>query len=172
MASRQKSCIQCAEAKRRCDPQLPQCGRCIRRGLRCKYRNLPLSGPRVARVPGNDHVQPDRGRVQAFADSCLCTGTGSTSSLHLDTKPTPGLLSKLRFDSAETVISPESYRSEIQRSPGYPIIAKLDAWSLDTLIQHIGSWPDTFVHSLETPFLHSYAYDEGSLPLPLEAAFR
>ncbi|KAI1463214.1 uncharacterized protein F4812DRAFT_468851 [Daldinia caldariorum] len=47
---RQKACIACADAKRRCDKQLPECQRCLDRDVDCVYpqpkrrrRNLPRS---------------------------------------------------------------------------------------------------------------------------------
>ncbi|KAI0004070.1 hypothetical protein F4779DRAFT_630475 [Xylariaceae sp. FL0662B] len=35
--SRQKACIACADSKRRCDKQLPECQRCLDRDLHCVY---------------------------------------------------------------------------------------------------------------------------------------
>jgi hypothetical protein len=59
---RQKSCNACAESKRRCDRQLPQCRRCLDRDEDCVYpqrkRRRKERGPRVieeASIPG-DHA--------------------------------------------------------------------------------------------------------------------
>ncbi|RDW79410.1 hypothetical protein BP6252_04048 [Coleophoma cylindrospora] len=46
-ASLRRACYGCISAKRRCDPQLPKCPRCLKNGLVCTYDNQPLS-----------HVQP------------------------------------------------------------------------------------------------------------------
>ncbi|OJJ45928.1 hypothetical protein ASPZODRAFT_69091 [Penicilliopsis zonata CBS 506.65] len=40
MLSKQKSCIACAQGKRRCDRQTPQCARCRRRGVECLYKDV------------------------------------------------------------------------------------------------------------------------------------
>ena len=37
--SRQKACLACAQAKRRCNRRLPQCARCLEKGFRCAYTN-------------------------------------------------------------------------------------------------------------------------------------
>ncbi|KAI1420919.1 hypothetical protein F5Y12DRAFT_770879 [Xylaria sp. FL1777] len=68
---RQKACIPCAESKRRCDKELPECRRCIDKDLDCVYpqpkrrrRDLETAGethavqtPVVALVDEREHVE-------------------------------------------------------------------------------------------------------------------
>src|SRR5690348_8641311 len=49
--SRQKSCVACAEGKRRCNRQTPQCSRCAGRGLTCIYINGPPAKKHQQVVP-------------------------------------------------------------------------------------------------------------------------
>lgn len=37
-----RSCQACSRGKRRCDQRLPQCTRCMNRGVRCEYINAPM----------------------------------------------------------------------------------------------------------------------------------
>ena len=46
LATKQKACQRCAEAKRACDNKYPICGRCARHQLQCRY--ITLQQPRRA----------------------------------------------------------------------------------------------------------------------------
>ncbi|KAH8689902.1 hypothetical protein BGW36DRAFT_389924 [Talaromyces proteolyticus] len=41
--SLRRSCHGCVKVKRRCDLLFPECSRCVKKGVRCQYVNIPLS---------------------------------------------------------------------------------------------------------------------------------
>jgi Fungal Zn(2)-Cys(6) binuclear cluster domain len=41
--SLRRSCQGCVKVKRRCDLIFPECSRCLKKGVRCQYTNIPLS---------------------------------------------------------------------------------------------------------------------------------
>lgn len=41
--SLRRSCQGCVKVKRRCDLLFPECSRCLKKGVRCHYTNIPLS---------------------------------------------------------------------------------------------------------------------------------
>ncbi|KIX09179.1 uncharacterized protein Z518_00258 [Rhinocladiella mackenziei CBS 650.93] len=74
---RQKACIACAESKRRCDKQLPECRRCLRKDIHCVYpqpksrRRYPLAYESQAErlVPAQNATDNNaRGSSLDFAD--------------------------------------------------------------------------------------------------------
>lgn len=72
--SLRKSCHACTHAKRRCQPQLPKCARCLKNGLECRYdleplgrSDSPIEPP--SRVYAEEHnVAPSRPVYYIFHD--------------------------------------------------------------------------------------------------------
>ncbi|KAI1113896.1 hypothetical protein F5Y14DRAFT_416190 [Nemania sp. NC0429] len=86
---RQKACIPCAESKRRCDKETPECHRCIEKGLDCAYPQ-PKKRRRDSRAADATHptqnpnnVAPIDEREQAAGDLPLL----DYPSVFLETRP-------------------------------------------------------------------------------------
>ncbi|KAI1201288.1 hypothetical protein F5X97DRAFT_290994 [Nemania serpens] len=62
---RQKACIPCAESKRRCDKETPECHRCIDRGLDCVY---PQPKKRRRELRAADETQAAQTPIVALSD--------------------------------------------------------------------------------------------------------
>ncbi|KAF9875882.1 mnng and nitrosoguanidine resistance protein [Colletotrichum karsti] len=60
--SKQKSCFQCVESKRRCDRSLPFCSRCIDREVECTYVPARRT-PRLPALAGPSEVIPGLGSL-------------------------------------------------------------------------------------------------------------
>ncbi|KAI0884227.1 uncharacterized protein GGS22DRAFT_20837 [Annulohypoxylon maeteangense] len=171
MISRQKSCVPCARAKRRCEPQTPKCPRCLQRGTHCFYKNQPvrsldrrqdplqLQSIAKDRAPGIDNRS---GKPLLNGDSSNEYRTGG---------------------SGETIGNPSGRELSLLSSrqirmpglhPTCPFImpvSLLNADSVPTLTHTVMSWPGKFLRKLEIPFIHSSQLDTPPLPLPLEEAF-
>ncbi|OTA81642.1 hypothetical protein M434DRAFT_401312 [Hypoxylon sp. CO27-5] len=163
MASRQKSCVPCAKAKRRCEPQTPKCPRCARRGVNCYYKNQPArdfggsseDGPDLIAESGNtapisneNAPQDTRARqASGIIETSLVGGTPLPTSWQIRM---PGLHPECPF------IVP---------------VAKLNRRSIQALTRDVMSWPGKFVRKLQAPFIHSSLVDASALPQPLEDAF-
>ncbi len=144
MYSRQRSCMACFRAKRRCEPEHPACVRCSKLGLRCVYRNEPLlRASKPSRTNASSPVPASPG-VWSRRDV-----TGFIEDLELfnlpqDTLSLPGLL------------------------PPLVPTAHMDAWSLNQVVRQVKSWPGMFLHTLSTPFIHPSLHRPGG---PLDDAF-
>lgn len=66
--SLRRSCQGCVKVKRRCDLLFPECTRCVKKGVRCHYVNIPLSAQSNAppehritksRSPDSNNSTPD-----------------------------------------------------------------------------------------------------------------
>ncbi|KAH8651408.1 hypothetical protein BX600DRAFT_102364 [Xylariales sp. PMI_506] len=187
MSSRQKSCIACAGAKRRCHPQLPRCPRCIRRGIKCAYKNEPLQAPevRASGQSGMERPAQQEGRAleppmhNAMLDSSpftqleeFDTPLALRCETTLPVEPwigdpgnhiwfTDDHLSELTHNTPAMVSIP----AHISRS-----IVKTEPWAIRSMIQSFMSWPKQFVNNLETPFIHCSSQDSSILQ-PIEESF-
>ncbi|KAI1390700.1 uncharacterized protein F4822DRAFT_161563 [Hypoxylon trugodes] len=160
MFSRQKSCVPCAKAKRRCEPQTPKCPRCTQRGINCYYKNQPLRDLDSE----NGSFQPLSLISQAGSEA----GSGNVASNREGAQGIGNL-------SVQEIIRLNT--KQIQ-SPGFhsicPFIVPtsiLDMRSLKALTHSVMSWPGKFIRKLEAPYMHSSMHLAPSLPLPLEEAF-
>jgi hypothetical protein len=154
--SRQKSCVACAEGKRRCNRRIPQCSRCLDRGIPCVYTK-GLSTLQGQRETG---LQPfDPGYLENSSDiSSVSPLIGSSLYDGLDNSP---LLT----------ISPSFFTIPwLELDTSYPEIAFLDRWSINQLERNIKSYPRMFARVQETPFIHPRLY-ETRLPDAIQDAF-
>lgn len=110
--SRKKACTRCRAAKARCSLTIPQCSRCVERGLRCEYdkhhsgASHPLSTSMdTTLVPAETrHLNEEPG----FADSFLASTQGATQQLG-SLFDSPGDSSNLNWaDIDVATIRPES----------------------------------------------------------------
>ncbi|MBE3049696.1 Zn(II)2Cys6 transcription factor, partial [Candidatus Bathyarchaeota archaeon] len=139
--SRQRSCVACANGKRRCSRTSPQCARCFAQGLECIY---------VRGQPSRQLPEPsDDSGIPSFLPL-------DDSSLYDDTAwpPSPSLLTVPTF-------LPAGFFQET---------TTLDRWSTTHLLRNVKSYPRTFARSQKTPFIHPRLYD-AYLPDAIQDAF-
>ncbi|KAI1102524.1 hypothetical protein F4804DRAFT_262976 [Jackrogersella minutella] len=168
MISRQKSCVPCAKAKRRCEPQTPKCPRCARRGTNCYYKNQPVRG--FSQRPGPS--QPP----STASDEVTVVGSESISPFSDEdlSQETRRREAAERWRGQEnSLLSPRQLRTPGLHSacPFIVPITIMHKQCVPNLTRRVMSWPTKFVRKLETPFIHSSLRDTPSLPLPLEEAF-
>ena len=152
--SRQKSCVACAEGKRRCNRQTPQCSRCLTRGVQCTYVGLSThqrkSQPLPA--PGNPTNVETSSESSSSPFGPVLSDALSFSPPQLTVNPT-------------RLIFPPSLSETL-----FPDIAFLDKWSTSRLLQSIKSFPRMFAQHRTTPFIHPRLYG-GRLPGTIQDAF-
>ncbi|KAI1395277.1 hypothetical protein F4819DRAFT_505741 [Hypoxylon fuscum] len=156
----EKSCVPCANAKRRCEPQTPSCDRCSRRGINCYYKNQPVKHL-IGQISSPDDLTP-------VAQS----GNIAPRSVEGTVPWSREMVEKIESFSTQEALPLHARKI---RMLGFhsdcPMVVTLDKWSLDTLTRNVLSWPEKFLRKLEAPFIHLSIHDAPSLPLPLEEAF-
>ncbi|KAF7586015.1 hypothetical protein BBP40_009721 [Aspergillus hancockii] len=158
--SRQKSCIACAEGKRRCNRQTPQCSRCLVRGLECTYINGRTSQKHQKALsavqPEASHLSNDINDINGILSFWPLNDSLSDDASVLTSWLTPRL-------SLPTIpsLSPASF---------FPETTVLDRWSTSQLLQSIKSYPQMFASSRKIPFIHHRLYD-AYLPDAIQDAF-
>ncbi|KAK9351036.1 hypothetical protein V1523DRAFT_42148 [Lipomyces doorenjongii] len=150
--SRQKSCIACADGKRRCNRQTPQCSRCLRRGVECVY----INGPSAHQMNHTPLQQIDTETLEIF------------DQIIYPFEPFDSSLSENADINSWLPISPSLLTPPPDAS--FPEIAFLDRWSINKLLQKMKYLPQMFACSRKTPFMHARLYD-ANLPNAIQDAF-
>ncbi|KAI1206260.1 uncharacterized protein F4807DRAFT_453474 [Annulohypoxylon truncatum] len=171
MTSLRRSCVPCARAKRRCEPQTPKCPRCLRRGTNCFYKNQPVRSLGERHDPlQSQPVAKDRAPGSLRGGELLFDGDSSSQGSR-----TGGLSETIgNFSDQElSLLSSRHIRMPglHPTSPFVMPVSTLNIQSVPILTRTVMSWPGKFLRKLETPFIHSSQRDTPSLPLPLEEAF-
>ncbi|KAJ6166337.1 hypothetical protein N7485_009581 [Penicillium canescens] len=160
--SRQKSCIACAEGKRRCSRQTPQCSRCLAQGLECTYLSAwsPQKRQNISGQLESSHFSEVWSETSLVSNEALSFWPLNDSPSDDTSVTTPWLTS---MPSLLTVpsLSPAAF---------FPETTILDKWSTNQLLQNIKRYPQLFVSSRKTPFIHSRLYD-AYLPNTIQDAF-
>jgi hypothetical protein len=169
--TRQKSCVPCAKAKRKCDQKEPICGRCTSKSLFCEYKIGR------ARSPGRNSADDD---VQHRA-----AGNSEAMLLPLDEMDNvsafPVLASadfQLATPAKSTGICPVAadsfdddffgaYNSLLNMMPE---IGVMDRARIRYCVKHLKSIPGKLFREGQTPFIHRRAYDPV-MPSPLQEAW-
>ncbi|KAI0173538.1 hypothetical protein GGR52DRAFT_389726 [Hypoxylon sp. FL1284] len=176
MTSHQKSCLECAKSKRRCEPQTPQCPRCARIGLDCVYKNPPVKdlsqhlGRKRARR-GQAHLnQPSSdGPLSSAPSGDVVPVLGEASPRGTKTREISGKLSVSPIPKTHQPLYRQLWSPGFH--PGSPVQPTINRLPLKALMRNVTSWPTKFVQRLEAPFIHASLRNASILPPPLEAAF-
>jgi hypothetical protein len=98
-ASRQKNCNACVRSKRKCDKQLPACGRCIKKRYLCLYGGKmdipPLGGPAEEPIHLDSFEVPNS---TSGGDTFIFTAGGLSPPLEANVDMAPGTM--FQIDSA------------------------------------------------------------------------
>lgn len=157
--SRQKSCVACAEGKRRCNRQTPQCSRCVGRGVKCTYVNGSSTKKHQKSLVAD--VQPTK---SGFYDN-------SNDILSLWSPDSDFLIENLSATAPWHTGSPS-----LQDTPSlfpaifFPETAAPDKWSITQSLRCVKSFPRIFAQSRRTLFIHQRLYDTY-LPNAIQDAF-
>ncbi|KAI1093928.1 hypothetical protein F5B19DRAFT_447973 [Rostrohypoxylon terebratum] len=172
MISRQRSCVPCARAKRRCEPQTPKCPRCLRRGINCFYKNQPVKN--ISGTHDTPHFRPyAKGQTPGISSR-------GRDSLFDNDSPTRGFRQGELAETTGELFIPELsvLDSKQVRMPGFhptcPFVlpvSMMNTRSVPILTRIVMSWPGKFLRKLEIPFIHSSLRKTLSFPPPLEEAF-
>ncbi|KAJ5579797.1 uncharacterized protein N7459_005782 [Penicillium hispanicum] len=156
--SRQKSCVACAEGKRRCNRQTPQCSRCLARGVRCSYVGVSMRPSKDASIP-----EPiDSYAWEQFSD--LSAQSPQLSPLSSDPLSALGGPDWMTINPSLLTFPPSLSETL------YPDVAFLDKWSTSQLLRSIKGFPRMFARHRSTPFIHPRLY-ETHLPDAIQDAF-
>ncbi|KAI0139469.1 hypothetical protein F4776DRAFT_616288 [Hypoxylon sp. NC0597] len=163
MASRQKSCVPCANAKRRCEPQTPKCPRCARRGVDCYYKNQPV------RTSGGSSEDDLDIVAESGNTAPICNGNASQDAQTRQANGTIGtsLVGGTPLSTSRQIRMPGFH----PECPFIVPVAIMNKRSIQGLTRDVMSWPGKFVRKLQAPFIHSSLLDALALPRPLEDAF-
>ncbi|KAJ5646531.1 hypothetical protein N7490_002903 [Penicillium lividum] len=154
--SRQKSCIACAEGKRRCNRQTPQCSRCLARGVQCCYANRPQQTETYLQPRTPPSITfPD------YSDDLLLFEDSTESTLFYDDNINDSWLT-----------SPSSLSSypTLSSIPKYPELAVVDKWATQQIVRSIKNLPYLFFQHGNNSFIHARLYDTH-LPDAIQDAF-
>lgn len=143
-----KACAACAKAKRRCGKQIPMCGRCAAKGIRCEYSQAhTFSLP--PRQSGGHHLS--RSPLPSTTPTASVPLAVSVSDTLLDLPEDPSTLDDLlalNFDYTLTSLpSPSGMLNLNPNTKTYSL-----PWYLESASWEIGQVPNT---EITTAFCHS-----------------
>lgn len=157
--SRQKSCVSCAEGKRRCDRQTPQCSRCVGRGLECTYVKGSSAKQRQKSLVAD--VQPIGSESYNNLDDILSLWSSNSDSLIDNSSVT----TSWHTGSPSFLDTPSLFPAIF-----FPERVVPDKWSITQSLRCVKSFPQIFARSRQTPFIHQRLYDTY-LPNAIQDAF-
>ncbi|RFU80651.1 hypothetical protein TARUN_1536 [Trichoderma arundinaceum] len=145
--TKQKACISCTTAKRRCNKTRPFCRRCADKGLDCRYP-APVKRAAAARSSPSEGSADIPGHVYYI--------NAHVSSLSASAPP-----SKLWF------MIPDTWNIENSwvRAPPIPISV------YRTFVRRVQHWLLEWVHEGHCPFIHRQLYADGFFPSFMQDAF-
>jgi hypothetical protein len=136
-ASRQKSCNECVKTKRRCGKELPECARCLKKGIRCVYAGNGQSGPR----------QTDTDYEFSWIEDLM-----------RETRQWSGEL--------QSQLHPEVAVPEYLVSTEGPRVTTLARAETEAAVHRFKTWPEKWLKEGKAPFIHPQLYSP-SMPKPL-----
>lgn len=156
--TRQKSCIQCAISKRRCDRQLPVCTQCASKSSLCQYKTTP-QWPSASRA--EEAVAPSAMPISGNDPILEHPTTDSSSSI-----PVSGVDFSV-LDVDETFL--DIYDMQLNNQILYSQIGLMDRARIAYLIKTLRSYPSLLITTARTPFIHPFLFSP-SIPSPLQDA--
>ncbi|KAI1394200.1 uncharacterized protein F4822DRAFT_40624 [Hypoxylon trugodes] len=189
---RQKACIACADSKRRCDKQLPECQRCLDRDMYCVYpqpkrrrRDPPVSDGQVGDLP---NLQNYAG-VDALGSELDLGDWGVIGAGDLDVSLSDMVVPYMPIAPSSTTntsstqgVTPESVNLP---NPSCPWFLRDETWimqqnlkdtgsvtsvALEPFIQAVEEMLQSWVKDGHNSFIHRRLYEDG-MPTCLQDAF-
>ena len=178
LPQKKKSCSCCVRAKRKCDLDLPRCGRCAKQNLNCEYpyaepavHDADLALPPPMQPPPQPSMvvpsDPKLGFTFNNAAAQLDFFSADSNAMNLD----DDLLLMSCFDPCEPIpvgmeIMADPPSNEVTRLGAPPIpfsTAPLSHWTASRLLfamDLIKKAPVTMVQENQTPWCHSRLYSD------------
>lgn len=170
---RQKSCSECAKAKRRCDLRQPSCLRCSRQGLTCSYPPQPSSNATPA-------SQSDSSSTEAIISKDLLRDEFPTIPIDQDVElldfdfgigagSVDVLNDLLNGNIVDSLEQPQS-TGLAERTLSTTRLSPLTLSRLEYCFEQLKLAPSMMVSANCTPWSHAYLYDEH-MPRSLQGCF-
>ncbi|CZR53408.1 uncharacterized protein PAC_03286 [Phialocephala subalpina] len=170
MKTRQKSCIACANSKRRCDRRIPYCSQCAAKFIPCEYKAAPQ---RTSKTMAEDSLPSS----ETFQDTPMVSGI---ELIHLQTTSLPpfsGTSSLFQVSGSDFNQQPNSltdtdesfldmYDMQLFNHP-LPRIGTMDRPRTAYLIKTLRSYPSLLLSTTRTPFIHPFLFSP-TIPSPLQ----
>ena len=166
MFSHRRSCKACIKAKRRCDLDVPQCGRCLTKATFCSYENEPS----ICGKARDGTRTIDASRVSAASrviESPVASRLSETEALvvHSTFSAAPHRLLK---HSSPTPA--QSTHLSLTYEPSLPEIKwRNNKTTIQCLACTLKEFPAMFVREGRTPFVHHHLYRDH-FPKPIKDA--
>jgi hypothetical protein len=173
--TRQKSCISCANAKRRCDRQSPTCTQCASKSVRCQYKAAqPLSS-----IPRSGEESLTSSSGSDLLDGPAENGTENPHFHHsspvfpYSPSSVPPLIAvdnlvqpiHSLLDVDETFL--DIYDMQLFSNP--PRIGTMERPRAAWLVKTLCSYPRLLLTKTKTPFIHPFLFSP-TIPSPLQDA--
>ena len=173
VATRQKSCVPCANAKRKCDQKDPVCGRCASRLLHCEYKPGSLRRGEGHSSTGRNLDTPVRfseGSLQLDPE-IICEPAcplPATSQLQLARGNEIGAIGSMHNSSFEEDFL-GAYDKLVLNS-ALPEVGTMDRDRLRFCVRQLEHIPVNLVREGKSPFIHLQSYNP-IMPHPLQEAW-
>lgn len=178
-----KACSACARAKRKCGRQIPSCGRCQTRGVRCEYTTVKVALPfpsgrkdetRVASRDQAFHEASSSAPGQAIAVATAQLDTDQFFDLSVGDQPIQ-IDEMFPLNSSVLLRSPVTGFNLGVAAPPLPWYLEPGSWDIDHIadseygrpfascvlkdfIEEVQSWLARWVSTGTCPFIHSRIY--------------
>lgn len=168
-----KACAACAKAKRRCGKQIPTCGRCASKGIRCEYAQGANTFSVPPRRPSDDdHISRDQ--AQSADHGVIPPLKASVSDTLLDLPEDPSSFEELlTMDFDYTVppamldLNPKSYilpwylesaSWDIVHAPPREITTPFCNSVFMKYIEKVRGWQSCWINTGSNPHIHKHLY--------------
>lgn len=155
--SLRRSCQGCVKVKRRCDLLFPECTRCLKKGVRCTYVNIPLSSAHQSSAVTENRITKSTTHHVRSADNQQVTSIANNGNDISIVLRVTGSYSSAKLSNYFSTSIPPSMEMEI-RKPRTPDIIHMVAG----IVQQA---PVLFAQG-HSPFIHPCLYGKA-LPRPI-----
>lgn len=163
--TRQKSCVSCARAKRKCDQGDPICSRCASKFLLCEYKS-----DASRRVEDQRQGDANYEMLMSYPEEPVPNSTIESpfpmlvntelQSLNSEAGAHTGAFEEVFFGAYENLVLTDSYPQEV---------GVMDRDRIRFCVKQLKSYPEKLFRDGKTPFIHPRAYDP-IMPTPLQEA--
>ena len=183
---KRKACVQCTNAKRRCDKSAPRCRRCVERGDACRYESFrhlshdPSDTSGFAAGGGDAVARPSADNHTAYytddgvEPSPTSPGHGATAQpVAASTSGASGPASGPASDNIPSelwFLSPDSWQRRFNFQRDEPLNNSVCEETLPHYIAKLQSWMHNWVTDGHCPLMHRHLY-RGQMPDCVQDAF-
>ena len=162
MATRQKSCIICFRAKRKCDLGIPECSRCRVKNIHCQYKatkSIVESQTRPCPLVTNGNSKTTFIDGEDLLHGAYNLTSSSNFDMHLG-----------EFDGLHSSYERGIPLADFQMALDHTSTVELLPDAFEYCGSQIRSYPEQFARYGSTPFIHRRLYEEN-IPAAIRHAF-